>query len=65
VRENVSKDRANGTSKYRGVSWSKSKKRWVATIYYKGKQRSLKQSKCELRCAYAYNKFIRDNNIVY
>lgn len=64
ARENVSKDRRKGTSPYRGVSWSKSKNRWVATIYYKGRQLSLKQSKCEIKCAYIYNKFIKDNNIV-
>jgi len=31
-RENVSKDRKNKTSKYTGVSWCKTFKKWVATI---------------------------------
>jgi hypothetical protein len=32
-RENCSKDKKNGTSKYTGVSWCKSKNKWVSRIY--------------------------------
>lgn len=36
-RENSSKDKKNGTSKYIGVMWHSSKKKWESRIRYKGK----------------------------
>ena len=40
-RENTSKDRKNGSSKYIGVSWCNTYKKWVATIQIKGKQKQI------------------------
>jgi len=37
-RENSSKDKKNGTSKYVGVSWHKSRKKWHSAIRFKGKK---------------------------
>ena len=36
-RENASKDRKNGTSKYIGVSWSKQNSKWKVNIYINNK----------------------------
>ena len=40
-RENLSKDKKNGTSKYTGVSWSKSRNKWIAEITINGKGKHL------------------------
>ena len=40
-RENASKDRKNGTSKYTGVSWSKTYNKWVSNIQINNKKISL------------------------
>jgi len=40
-RENTSKDKSNGTSKYVGVTWNKKDKRWKSCIRINGKQKYL------------------------
>lgn len=44
------------TSKYKGVSWHKSNKRWCANITINRKSNSLGSFKCETRAALAYDK---------
>ena len=46
---------ARGTSKYRGVSWEKRRRRWEANIYANGKQHYLGQFKDEEAAARAYD----------
>jgi len=45
----------NKTSKYKGVSWSKTSRKWVATITVNKKRLHLGYHKCELAAAKAYN----------
>jgi len=40
-RENLSKDKKGGTSKYTGVCWSKERNKWVARIRINGKKKHL------------------------
>ncbi|MCP4354353.1 MAG: hypothetical protein GY793_01730 [Proteobacteria bacterium] len=54
-RENTSKDRKNGTSKYIGVSWCKRSKKWIAYITINGKNKNLGSYDCELNASIAYN----------
>jgi hypothetical protein len=52
-RENCSKD-TNGTSKYTGVSWCKSRKKWQAHICINGKSKSLGRFINELEASQVY-----------
>lgn len=49
------KSRKDSTSKYLGVSWEKSKKRWRAGIAANGKNKKLGRFKTELEAAIIYN----------
>jgi hypothetical protein len=53
-RENNSKDRV-GTSKYAGVSWSKTSNKWNAKISINKELKHLGYFDCELAAAKAYN----------
>lgn len=53
-RQNCSKDRKKGTSKYTGVCWNKRSKRWIANIYINGEFNYLGGFKTELEAADAY-----------
>ena len=44
-----------GTSKYKGVSWDKSRNNWMASITVNNKKTNLGRFKCELEAATAYN----------
>jgi hypothetical protein len=48
------------SSKYRGVSWDKSKNKWQAQINYDGKKRHLGSFKDEEEAARAYDRAARD-----
>jgi hypothetical protein len=53
-RLNIKSD--NSSSKYKGVSWRKRRKRWRACIYFNGKYRFLGYFKDEIQAAKAYDK---------
>ena len=53
-RENTSKDRKNGSSKYIGVSWCNTYKKWVASIRIKGKQKQIGYFTDEKEASQAY-----------
>jgi hypothetical protein len=53
-RENCSKDRKNGTSKYTGVCWSKRQKKWQSAIRINGKIKHLGIFTNEIEAAQAY-----------
>lgn len=55
IRENGSKDRKGGTSKYLGVSWCKIKEKWRATIYDGVKRKHVGYFEIELEASKAYN----------
>ena len=55
-RENVSKDRKGGSSKYVGVHWSKNSKKWRAQISINGKSKRLGYFTNELEASEAYKK---------
>ena len=40
-RENLSKDKKNGTSQYTGVTWNKNVNKWKSQIYINGKKKHL------------------------
>ena len=58
-RQNSSKDK-KGTSKYVGVSWSKSKKKWVSQITLNKKVKHLGYFTNELEAANAYEKALKE-----
>jgi len=62
VRENVSKDRRGGTSKYLGVCWGKREGKWRANIDIDGKTRYLGCFTDELEASKAYQKALYDIN---
>lgn len=53
-RENTAKNKKKGTSKYTGVSWSKGRSKWVASIQINGKAIFLGRFKEELEAHNAY-----------
>lgn len=53
-RENLSKDKKGGTSKYVGVSWYKATNKWLAQIRINGKQKNLGYFTDELEASKAY-----------
>lgn len=60
-RENSSKDKKGGSSKYIGVRWHKSNKKWQSSIYINGKREYLGYFTNELEAHTAYQ--IRLKNI--
>jgi len=58
-RENGSKDRKGGTSKYVGVCWHKSHNKWVANIYINGIQKTLGFFINEYEAHLAYQKALK------
>ena len=61
--QNTRKIYSHNTSGYRGVSWSKYCKVWIARISINNKRISIKQSKDKMVCALAYDKYIIENNL--
>jgi hypothetical protein len=61
-RENLSKDKKGGHSKYIGVTWDNNAKKWRSSIYVNGKSKYLGIFIDELKAANAYQKEL--NNIV-
>ena len=59
-RENTSKDRSGGTSKYVGVSWSKQNKKWKAQIRVDGKQIYIGHFTNEIDAHNAYQKKLKE-----
>lgn len=55
-RENCSKDKKEKSSKYTGVSFDKSRRKWCASIYVNGKSKNIGRFNCELSALVAYNK---------
>lgn len=55
-RENASKDKKRGSSKYVGVCWHKKNRNWVARIKINGKKKHLGSFTCELEAHEAYQK---------
>ena len=53
-RENLSKDKKGYTSKYTGVCWEKDRKKWVAHIRIKGKNKTLGYFTDEIKASEAY-----------
>lgn len=59
-RQNTSKDRKNGTSRYTGVGWNKDIKKWKSVIYIKGKYKHLGYFKCEIEASKAYQEALKN-----
>lgn len=51
----------NSTSKYRGVSWDKDNRKWLAKAYYKGKHHHIKYFTDEIEAARAVDAWWREN----
>jgi hypothetical protein len=62
-RENSSKDKKNGTSKYVGVCWFKSKQKWISRILINNKREYLGLFTEEIDAHYAYQKALKELNI--
>jgi len=60
-RENASKDKNNGSSKYTGVSWCKRAKKWRAGIYINGKSIYIGMFDNEIDAANAYINKLNNN----
>lgn len=60
ARENTSKDRNKGSSKYTGVYWSNKDERWVAEILIEGNKYAVKYSTSEKEAYQAYQKALSD-----
>ena len=54
VRENLSKDKGIGSSKYPGVLWDKEREKWKASIYQNGKRKFLGRYDSEVEAYEAY-----------
>ena len=59
-RENASKDRKGGTSKYIGVYWHKASSKWASKIIINGKKKYLGYFKNELKAAEAYQTALKE-----
>ena len=59
-RENSSKDRKGGASKYTGVSWHKTYNKWISAIRINGKKKHLGYFKCELEASEAYQSKLKE-----
>ena len=60
TRENLSKDRKGGTSKYAGVCWDKKDNKWRSSISINGKKKYLGLFKCELEASAAYQRKLKE-----
>lgn len=59
-RENLSKDKKNFTSKFIGVSWCKTNKKFVSAITIEGIRKSLGHFDCEILASEAYQKTLSE-----
>ncbi len=59
-RENCSKDKKNKTSKYKGVSWSKNRNKWVSSIRLNGGRLFLGYFKCETTASLVYQNKLKE-----
>ena len=59
-RENCSKDKKNGTSKYTGVTWNKHYQKWMSSIYINGKSKTLGYFESEEQASIEYQLAKRD-----
>lgn len=62
-RENSSKNRKGGSSKYVGVSWSNSNKKWLSMIYLNGETVYLGYFKDEYQAHLAYQNKLKNSLI--
>lgn len=60
VRHNASKDKKCGTSKYVGVCWDKSAKKWKSQILYNGKNKFLGNFNDEIKASEAYQNALKE-----
>lgn len=60
-RENCSKDK-KGLSKYKGVNWNKTAKKWQSRISINNKRINLGLFTCELKASIAYNNKLKEIN---
>lgn len=56
-RWNSSSQKGNYSSKYKGVSWNKAQKKWIATCMFNKKYNYLGSFDCEILAAKKYNEF--------
>jgi hypothetical protein len=59
-RKNISKEKKGFTSKYIGVSWYKTKNKWVSTIHFNGKKKHLGYFDCEYDAHLAYENKLKE-----
>ena len=57
--------RKNPSSKYKGVSWKKQKKKWLVQIRYNGQRKFLGYFKDEIQAAKAYDKAAKKNHVEF
>ena len=63
-RENASKDRKGGTSKYVGVCWDKNNNKWMSSIYINNKSKYLGRFENEYDAYLAYKAEIKNLKII-
>ena len=61
--QNTRKICKSNTSGYRGVSYDKSNRKWRVSITFNNKYKNLGRFKCRLEAAYAYDEYVRNNNL--
>lgn len=59
-RENLSKDKKNGTSKYTGVYWNKNLKKWTSAIVINSDKKVLGYFDCETEAHEAYQNKLKE-----
>lgn len=59
-RFNAYKTQGNYSSKYKGVCWNKTIKKWVSHIYINGKLKCIGRYKCELEASEAYQNKLKE-----
>ena len=62
TRENTSKDRRGGSSKYVGVTWNKRDKKWRSEIRFNGKKKQIGLFKTEIEAHNAYQNKLKEIN---
>ena len=60
TRENVYKTQGKYSSKYKGVYWNKTSKKWLASIFLDGKNRHIGLFTCELAAGLAYQNKLKE-----